>query len=156
MNPHFSRLQQGQQGATLVVALIFLAILALLGATAAQTTQLEERMSGNTRDRDLALQSAEAALTWASQNMATLSGPAPLIDVTKNNGAVYWNAYPNWAGGAGVTQLTAANITVNGVVTYPQIVVERRATSNNYRVTSRGVGATSNAVVILQSEYVYP
>lgn len=152
MNPHFSRLQQGQQGATLVVALIFLAILALLGATAAQTTQLEERMSGNTRDRDLALQSTEAALTWASQNMATLSGPAPLINYANNNGAVYWNAY-NWAG---ATQLTAANITVNGVVTYPQVFVERRGTSNNYRVTSRGVGATSNAVVILQSEYVYP
>lgn len=143
-----------QQGATLVVALIFLAILALLGVTAAQTTQLEERMAGNTRDRDMAFQATEAALTYASANMAALSAGAPLINTAADNGAAYWNAY-NWAG---ATQLTAANIGIaNGVLAaYPQLVVERRGTTNYYRVTSRGVGATNSAVVILQAEYVYP
>ena len=141
-----------QLGATLIVALIFLSILALLGVTVAQTTQLEERMAGNTRDRDLAFQATEAALKWAStQNMTALSGGAT-INTAANDDAVFWNAFA-WGG---ATQLTSAQITVNGLAAYPQIVVERRGTTNQYRVTSRGVGATSNTVVILQAEYTYP
>lgn len=137
-----------QQGVTLIVAMIFLAILALLGVTVAQTTQLEERMAGNTRDRDLAFQATEAALTWASkQNMATLSaGP---INTTAADDAVFWNAYP-WAG---ANQLTSSQITVNGLAAYPQLVVEQRGTAPRYRVTARGVGTSANTVVILQAEY---
>ncbi len=51
-----------QSGAALVVSLIFLVILTLLGLTAMQTGILEERMAGNTRDRNLAFQAAEAAM----------------------------------------------------------------------------------------------
>lgn len=152
MKPNHTHLPSGQRGVTLIVAMIFLAILALLGVTVAQTTQLEERMAGNTRDRDLAFQATEAALTWASmQNMTTLSGAAT-INTAANDDAVFWNAFA-WAG---ATQLTSAQITVNGLAAYPQLVVERRGTTNRYRVTSRGVGATANAVVILQAEYTYP
>lgn len=145
-------IRKSQNGVTLIVALIFLAIMSLLGVTVAQTTQLEERMAGNTRDRDLAFQATEAALKWASVNLATLSAAAPTIDPTADDDSVYWNAY-DWST---ATQLTAANITVNGVAAYPQIVVQRRGTLGQYRVTSRGVGATSNSVVILQAEYTYP
>lgn len=154
MKPIHLHTPRRQQGATLIVALIFLAILALLGATAAQTTLLEERMASNTRDRDLALQASEAALAWASRNMATLSPGAPALNSGAANNAVYWNAF-NWAG-AGTTQLTGANIVVNGLASYPQIAVERRGTTTNYRVTVRGVGANASTVVILQAEYTYP
>lgn len=158
MNPINLHAIKRQHGATLIVALIFLAILALLGVTVAQTTQLEERMANNTRDRDLALQASEAALRWASVNMAGLSAAAPQLNTSLANNATFWNAY-NWAG---ATQLTGGNITVNGLAAYPQIVVQRRGSapapgaSANYRVTARGVGATGSAVVILQAEYVYP
>lgn len=149
-------LPKGQQGVTLIVAMIFLAILALLGVTVAQTTQLEERMAGNTRDRDLAFQAAEAALTWASwrttPNIEALSGGAA-INAANNDDAAFWNAIP-----PGATQLTAANIMVNGLAAYPQIWVEQRdgAPQPQYRVTARGVGATNNTVVILQAEYTFP
>ena len=151
MKPIRGSLLRGQQGVTLIVALIFLAILALLGVTVAQTTQLEERMAGNTRDRDLAFQATEAALKWGSMNLATLSAAAPMINTANNDDAVYWNAIPS-----GAILLTSANITVNGLAAYPQIWVERRGTDARYRVTSRGVGAASSTVVILQAEYVYP
>lgn len=150
----YSTLPSRQSGATLIVALIFLTILALLGATAAQTTLLEERMASNTRDRDVALQASEAALTWASRNLATLSATAPAINSSNGNNATYWNAF-NWSGG-GTVQLTGANIAVNGLAAYPQIIVERRGTTSNYRVTARGVGMNSTTVVILQAEYTYP
>lgn len=51
-----------QGGAALLTGLIFLIILTLLGITAMQTSIMEERMSGNTRDRNIAFQAAEAAL----------------------------------------------------------------------------------------------
>jgi type IV pilus assembly protein PilX len=141
-----SRLGRSQRGVTLIVALVFLAILALLGVTVAKTTSLEERMSSNTRDRDLAFQAAEAALRQAQNNLATLAAGAPSLDTTAANDAAYWNAY-DWS------TATSVATSLNGLAAQPQYLVQRRGTSDNYRVTSRGVGANSVTVVILQAEY---
>jgi len=53
---------RSQRGATLVVAMILLLIMSLLAATSLRETLMQERMSSNTHDRDLAFQSAEAGL----------------------------------------------------------------------------------------------
>lgn len=53
---------RSQRGVSLVVSLIFLVILTLLGLTAMRVATMEERMSGNARDRNIAFQAAEAAL----------------------------------------------------------------------------------------------
>ncbi len=58
-----------QSGAALVTGLIFLVILTLLGISAVRTASMEERMSGNLRDRNLALQAAEMALRYAEQHI---------------------------------------------------------------------------------------
>ncbi len=58
-----------QRGAVLMISLIFLIVLTLLGLTASQSAILEERMSGNTRDRSVAMQSAEMALRRAEQHV---------------------------------------------------------------------------------------
>lgn len=73
-----------QGGAALVIALIFLVVMALIGLSASNVTFLEERMAGNMRDRELAFQTAEAALAYARQNWkaaplnysGTLTNPA--------------------------------------------------------------------------------
>lgn len=59
-----------QSGAVLVVALLFLLIITMLGVTSMQSTTAEERMSGNARDQNNALQAAEAALrdAWYDVN----------------------------------------------------------------------------------------
>ena len=54
-----------QRGMVLVLALVFLLLLTLLGITALNTTSLEEKMAGNVKDRNLAFQAAESALTLA-------------------------------------------------------------------------------------------
>ena len=51
-----------QSGAVLVVALLFLLIITMLGVSSMQSTTGEERMSGNVRDTNNAMQAAEAAL----------------------------------------------------------------------------------------------
>ena len=56
-----------QSGAVLAIALIFLVVLTLLGITGAQNTVLEERMTGNYRDRQIAFEAAETALRVAEK-----------------------------------------------------------------------------------------
>lgn len=65
-----------QQGATLIVGLIFLVVLTMIGVTAARMSSLEERMAGNMRDRALAMEAAELALRDAEQDILG-QGAAP-------------------------------------------------------------------------------
>lgn len=61
-----------QTGAALVTGLIFLVVLTMIGITAARMSTLEERMSGNMRDRAVAMQAAELALRDAERDVANL------------------------------------------------------------------------------------
>jgi type IV pilus assembly protein PilX len=69
-----------QQGAILVVSLILLLVMTVLALGASQSTRMQERMAGNLRDRDLALQSAEAGLRTGERLLddpALTSAPFP-------------------------------------------------------------------------------
>lgn len=73
--------QKSQQGIILVVAMIMLVIMSIIGISSVRGVALEERMSGASHDRSLALQAAEAALlageTEARSNRAGLNGFDP-------------------------------------------------------------------------------
>ncbi len=56
-----------EAGAVMAITLIFLLILSMLGLSGIRSAQLQERMAGNQRDRNLALQAAEAALRDAER-----------------------------------------------------------------------------------------
>lgn len=165
------RLPSGQRGATLIVALIFLVVLTLLGIAAAQNSSLEEKMSGNTRNRDLAFQAAQAALNHveqnlsAGQNIRSLSfagGSAGLFmyDAATSNDANYWGSTYAWSTST-ARQPTAV---LAQVASQPLYVVEKMPDEANvaptpptefYRVTARGVGKDASAVVVLQAVYSY-
>jgi len=51
-----------QSGSALIISLVFLLILTMIGIASIQDSTLQERMAGNERDRNLAFQTAEAAL----------------------------------------------------------------------------------------------
>jgi type IV pilus assembly protein PilX len=61
-----------QSGAILVISLLLLLVLTLLGLTAMQTTSMEERMAGNTRNINLAFQGAEAGLRDAEDRVRVM------------------------------------------------------------------------------------
>jgi type IV pilus assembly protein PilX len=161
----------GQRGAALLVSLIFLLLMSLIGVMAMQGATMQERMAGNTRDRHLAFQAAEAALREAEA----------FLDITP--------ALPDFTNAAGLYQSNAPNRPVwhgpvlavgNGVINYtgnlgaevaaaPQYFIEElrdiilRGTETEtppppsnvtyYRVTARGVGGTQEAVVVLSTIY---
>lgn len=73
MNRHpIAPSSQRQNGAALIVGLLFLVVLTMIGVTAARMSSLEERMSGNLRDRSLAMQAAELALRDAERDILGL------------------------------------------------------------------------------------
>lgn len=59
--PNIASMKQ-QRGAVLVVSMLLLLVMTVLALGASQTTRLQDRMSANMRDRDLAFESAEAGL----------------------------------------------------------------------------------------------
>jgi type IV pilus assembly protein PilX len=69
-----------QRGVALIIALVLLVVATLIGLAASRGSALQERMSGNTFDRSLAFQRAEAALRAAevaisaNWQIATLNG----------------------------------------------------------------------------------
>lgn len=68
-----------QQGAIFITGLVFLVVISLLGVTAMKTSILEERMAGNSRDRNLALQAAEMGLRYAEQHILSID---PVFNVS--------------------------------------------------------------------------
>jgi type IV pilus assembly protein PilX len=175
-NAHF-RHGVRETGAVLVVSLLFLLILTLIGLTGSQVTSLEERMSGNMRDRNLAFQAAESALRAGETFLTSPTIPA----FSCSNGlyryndvncdgtfedAYIWDSI-NWSSsGVAVSYSNASNLASTSSA--PAYLIEQmpavpesgdsletavQRDSQYYRVTARGTGGTASAVVILQSIY---
>jgi type IV pilus assembly protein PilX len=169
------RLRDAQRGAAMVIALIMLLVLTLLATASARMTLLEERMTGNTQDRNVAFQAAEAAL-----RSGELIAQAPVVPVFGGaNGGLYkpaapgdapvWNAL-DWEDAAAVHADAALDDVVEdlGGATADYIVEQlpRVPTPGEslaadttvdeasfYRVTARGVGIAGTATVTLQTTF---
>lgn len=161
--------QAGQRGFALITALIFLLLLTLLGTSSMSGALLQERMAGNLRDRNIAFQSAEAALR---EGEAFLSQPAlPAFD--GSNGLLthqplgglpmFWRDSWDWENNS------RTGAPVAGTVAAPRFVIERLPAipamgdsarfgpisgTEAYRITARAEGGSPDAVVILQVNYI--
>lgn len=155
---------QRQRGASLLVALAFLVIMAMLGVTVANVTTLQERMAGNTRDRELALQAAEAALRDAEERLedAAFRSTIPYVNPLLGNDDAFWSAcFEGTAAPCAIASrlnpTQALPTSGSGAVAQPpEYVIERKpdiGTTQIYRVTAKGFGGTEEAVVILQAEF---
>ncbi|MEO8312470.1 MAG: pilus assembly protein [Caldimonas sp.] len=75
-----------QRGISLVTTLVLMLATLGLGVAVMGVNAMEERMIANTKDRDLALQAAEAALRDAEQDVATNISPATGFSDTCTSG----------------------------------------------------------------------
>jgi len=167
-----------QRGAILVVSLMLLLVLTIIGVSSMQGTALEESMSYATRDRTIALQSAEAGLREAEAWIEAVASPAAL---TGSNGLYrradtipYYNTPATWLDANTSNYVTATAPTGSSSAKY--IVKELGLVSGTqgsmnltgygenkgsgdvttFQVTSRGTGGAANeagAEVILRSNY---
>lgn len=165
-----------QRGAALVVGLIFLVILTLLGITAMQTTTLEERIAGNSRDRDVAFQADEATLRDGERDImcknaagtGNCTRAVPIsgrtgFDQNCTNGLCYlptktpvWKNYPGMTFG----KYTGA-IALAGLAAQPTYLIEvfrkwppgTSGWRHYYQITAQSAGGSSNTRVILQEVF---
>jgi type IV pilus assembly protein PilX len=83
---HPGRAPARERGVALIVGLVILAVLSLIGVAAFTMTTQEERMAGNSRDRMLAFEAAEAALRSCEDFVAANGGTAAFNATPANPG----------------------------------------------------------------------
>jgi len=123
---------QKQSGAVLVMALLMLFVLTLIGVSSINTTSMEEKMSGNTRNRHVAFQAAETAVRDAERDITTnINNPAAQFTATGGasgryslgDGPTTTDALNNsWWSGAAKTSSAAS--TTYGVKSSPIYTIE--------------------------------
>lgn len=165
-----------QRGAILVVSLLLLLVMTVLALTASQATRMQERMAGNARDLDLAFQAGEAGLRAAETRIDGRVAPKGLslaacsdrdtCDVEAREGAVedfesqtrQW-----WDDNARALGLTLAEIDEEPHhytelwADVPDTLTmggsQPKSGTMYFVNTSRAVGATDTASVIIETTY---
>ncbi|MDO8457205.1 MAG: PilX N-terminal domain-containing pilus assembly protein [Burkholderiaceae bacterium] len=170
LNPH------KQSGAILFTSLIFLLVLSMLVLAALRTGTLEERMAANARNRQVALQAAEAVLRNAEVTLFTGAAFTSNFDSYPDSSGNLSNGFymapsaatplkwksVDWSDASKTLTNGAA---LSGVVTQPRYIVEiiTRPTRPNstvpcskglLSVTARGLGRDS-ADVFVHAMYRY-
>jgi len=69
-------LRARQRGVVLVISLLMLLVLTVIGLAATRSTALEERMTANQNDQEIAFQGAEAALRYGEGLLSGASQPS--------------------------------------------------------------------------------
>jgi len=160
-----------QTGAALVTGLIFMVVLTIIVISALRSATLEERMAANARNRQLALQAAEAVVREAE--VALVSG-APFDPFTPSSfTASCTNGYCNkavagstpkwktidWDDDTKTRSFANASSEIDGVSEQPRYIVEIANTpvfggaggicpKILYRITARGVGQDNSTVFV--------
>lgn len=166
-----------EQGAAMVVALLMLLVLTIIGTATARMTLMEERMTGNTQDFNIAFQAAEGAVR-AGEEYLESTAELPYFE---NDDGLYKptapDAEPRWhavdwndAGGevAEYDALedapgTLADASAAYIIEELDPVAGAGGNSlkanqavdglQYFRVTARGVGVNGNVNATLQTTY---
>ena len=162
-----------QRGSALIVSLIFMLLLTIIGVGAMQSSILQERMAGNTRDVNSAFQAAEAAV-----RAAELYLQSAVVGPFDGNGGLYRRcapgdtttgcAIPDWRDPAS-SGWAARPGTLAGVAAQPQYMIQRLPPVADptgslaadqaaemiemYRITARGFGSSDHTMVVIQTMY---
>lgn len=160
---------KNQSGVVLILSLIMLLLLTLIGTVGVQSTSLEEKMAHNARDKDLAFQTAESALTSIENNIPALANfsaagtsglytfntTVDLSDAQLKSDA-FWINNP-------VASFTTSNL--GNSIANAQYIIQALepgcfippctagVTQQAYSITVRATGRNSTTVVVLQAVF---
>jgi type IV pilus assembly protein PilX len=170
------RMHSRQRGAILVTSMLLLIVLTVLGVAMMRMTTMQERMAGNTRDLNLALQAAEAALRDGEDRLtparlsakprAQASAGCTYCEATFLPVAIQDSTQFDWS--TALEYGTAGTQDIAGLAEDPRYVIaevgyvpDTQLTGQNdtlsgrdfYQITARSTGASGQANTVLQSTY---
>ena len=169
--------KSNERGVVLIVGLVMVLLITIVSLSAIRGTGLQESMAGNMRDRNLAFQAAESALRQGES--VIMQAALPIFDGTNglhldlnktpaNSVAKFteekWADEVNWVekitddltwvASEPVYILEELNSDIGKEAAISGSGIDQDSLSFEtvpYRASARGVGASSNTVVILQS-----
>ncbi|GGY80622.1 hypothetical protein GCM10011613_27080 [Cellvibrio zantedeschiae] len=164
-----------QKGVVLIVGLVMVLLISIIALAAIRGSGMQEAMLGNTRDRNIAFQSAEAGLSAGEsivdEDLVAIAPACPTAGVcsgdreaTPANSVMYFTD-ALWTS-EGVTT-TALNLPTKSQPIYivEELAMYRPDDGSSvdgiggvtqivpYRITSKGVGLTAESTAIVQSYY---
>lgn len=170
--PSSHRPIRAQRGAVLVVSLLILLVLTIIGVSGMQSSTLEEKMASNSRDRNVAFQSSEAALRDAEEyieDLVTVGGftnanglyaeiedePNPFTASTwTTSGSTRTATVPAGSAGAQYFITRSGTIVDESLGGGLELPPNAKQDITIFRITARGRGATTEgAEVMLRSYY---
>lgn len=161
-----------QKGVVLIVGLVMVLLISIVALAAIKGSSLQEAMTGNARDRNIAFQAAEAGLSQGesivNEDLVAVAPVCPTANVcmleTTPAASVLFYDDTAWTNNSAVTNMSLPTesqptyiveelplyrpddgSSVDGIGGVTQIVP--------YRITSRGVGLTAESTAIIQSYY---
>jgi type IV pilus assembly protein PilX len=171
-----------QRGVVLMSSLMLLVVVTILGLAMFRSFGLQERIAGNTRERQRALHAAEGAQTYAEWWLSTNSSTAPTVcnstlSANLNQGQICSNKLSDtvasvvtvpWSSGGASLGVTynpgnAMNVTKTAAQdTYydvPRFYIADMGVSADgrgeiYKVNAAGYGATANTVAVVESTVI--
>jgi type IV pilus assembly protein PilX len=166
-----------QQGMSLILALLFIVVLTLLGLAMFRSSGLQEKIAGNTRETQRALEAAQGALQygewWLAQGSRGTGGScAGAVDGTSPDSlrvCATALAVPTtlpWSNRieflpAAMTVAAGGGLAANGDINYagrPGLHISYLGLSPTgegmlYQVTAYGYGGNENSVAVVRSTY---
>jgi type IV pilus assembly protein PilX len=164
---------RNESGAVLATTLVFLLVTTIVGVTAITRSTFDERIAGNLRDRNNAFESAELALRYAE---AIVSEPDKRKLVTIIDKDEPFDYFDNeWDDTKTIELTSSRTATVKSehdfalMAEEPVFVIQEdepyeapvgsafawsKERSAFYKITARGHGVNSPAVVVVQSRYL--
>lgn len=158
-----------QAGIALPMVLIFLVVMMLIGAVAIRNVTLDEKMSANSRNQQLAFQAAELGLRFCEtgaqknsivQKTGVAAKPLASMITPPVAGANVWDSWPASATttvtlSTGTAQCIIEDVTATITLSVTQ--PKRDLSVKVYRITARGVDSSTNpvATVLLQSYFKF-
>jgi type IV pilus assembly protein PilX len=170
-----------QRGFILIVALIMVLLMTIIGLAAIRGSNLQELMAGNMRDRNLAFQAAEAGLRAGEYEIRPELATLPNFDVDRGffsdlnmpteSSPLFWDK-DDWDERSFLTTMSlqlASDSQPRYVVEKLVVPITIAAAADGsaidvasldsfeapefFRVTSKGIGGTTDTDVLVQSVY---
>lgn len=139
--------QHRQSGVALIVALILLAVIILIGLAAIRGTTVQQKMTANFYDREIAFQNAEAALHAGAAALS--SSPTSIINCSAGGNTCEANPFDGTPTAGSIQSVPTGtgsgefSVSANSVG-QPQYVIENMGAYADTS-TSTGYGQTANA-----------